>query len=183
MKIIINIFKFFIQIGLIGLVLASVFTLLTSKTDLIQGYSSFVVVSGSMQPTLKVGSIVLTAKSPTYQIGDVVAFENSIKQVVTHRIVDKASISEGNFYELKGDANNTADNDPVSEKSIIGKSVFAVPYIGKLVQMLKTPRGFIGFVIAPAALFIIWELWNIKKELEKEIEKKYLQRYQKVTFT
>jgi len=183
MKITLKILSLIVQMGLIFLVLASVFTLVTSKTDLVGGYRSFVVLSGSMQPTINVGSIVLTVKSPTYAVGDIVAFENSLKQVVTHRIVDKATVSKGTFYELQGDANNTPDNDPVAEKSVIGKSIFVVPYLGNLIQVLKTPKGFVGFVIAPATLFIIWELWNIKRELEREIEKKYIHRFQRMTFT
>lgn len=165
------------------LVLASVFTLVTSKTDIVSGYRSFVVVSGSMQPAINIGSIVFTGKKNTYQKNDIVAFNNSVNQVVTHRIIDKATISKGTFYELKGDANNTPDNDPVAEKSIIGAVAMSVPHLGKLIQMLKTPHGFIGFVIAPSALFIIWELWNIKRELEKEIEKKYVHKYHRLQFT
>ena len=183
MKLIFKIFGFFFQICLLLLVLASVFTLLTSKTELVPGFRSFVVVSGSMQPAIDVGSIVLTVKAQTYNKGDIVAFENGVNQVVTHRIVDKATITEGTFYELKGDANNIPDNDPVNENSVIGKTILVVPYLGNLVQKLKTPNGFVSFVIAPSALFIIWELWNIKRELEKEIEKKYINRYHRVTFS
>ncbi len=61
------------------LLLSAVFILITSKTALVKGIRSFVVVSGSMQPAIKVGSIVFVKPAGSYQLGDVIAFDNKAR--------------------------------------------------------------------------------------------------------
>src|SRR3989344_4011729 len=122
-----------------------VFTLLTSKTNIIKNIKSFTVLTGSMQPTIPQGSIVYVQKNQTYEKGDIISFENKAKQTVTHRIVEKVNKNGETFYKTKGDANNTADQELISEKNIVGKNIFSVPYIGKVTIFLKTPQGFIAF--------------------------------------
>src|SRR5689334_2948941 len=66
---------------------AIVFTIVTSKTNIVSGMQSFVVLTGSMNPTMPVGSIVYTVKQPAYKVGDVIAFKRGDINV-THRVVD-----------------------------------------------------------------------------------------------
>lgn len=158
------------------IVVLAVLTLVTSRTDFLSGIRSFVVVSGSMQPSIKVGSIVFVKKAPQYELGDIVAFTNNANQTVTHRIIAVNEKSDGIFYQLKGDANNTPDREEVLAKSIIGRELLTVPLVGKFSARLRSPPGFLGLIILPALIFIILELRNIKIELEKEIEKKVLRK-------
>ena len=153
-----------------------VFTLLTSKTNIIKNIKSFTVLTGSMQPTIPQGSIVYTQKNTSYQKGNIITFENKAKQTVTHRILEKVNKNKEVFYKTKGDANNTADQELVPEKSILGKSIFSVPYVGKFTLFLKTLQGFLLFIVLPVTIFIAFELWNIKKEIEKNIEKKLTEK-------
>lgn len=151
-----------------------VFTLLTSKSNIIKDIKSFTVLTGSMTPTIPQGSIVYTQKNTSYQKGDIITFENKAKQTVTHRIVEKVNKNKEVFYKTKGDANNTADQELVSEKEIVGKNIFSIPHVGKITIFLKTPQGFISLIVFPILVFIGFELWNIKKEIEKNVEKKLM---------
>lgn len=153
-----------------------VFTLVTSRTDLIPNIKSFVVLSGSMEPALPVGSIVYTKSSSSYSPGDIISFSNGTGQTVTHRIVEETD----DGYVTKGDANDSVDNAVVAPSQVIGSSLFTIPYVGKIMNFVRTPVGFITFIILPSVLFILSELWTIKKELEKEIEKKLLRKIQQV---
>ncbi|OGE05576.1 signal peptidase I [Candidatus Curtissbacteria bacterium RIFCSPLOWO2_01_FULL_41_18] len=142
------------------------------------GNKALIVRSGSMQPAIKVGDLVVvtsqtglitpqSTKLAKYKVGDVIAFksdENS-KLFTTHRIVGK-EIKDGKvFYQTKGDANNAADNNLVAEENIIGKSTFRLPYFGRLFAFAKSNVGFPILVIFPALLVIILEIINIVKEL------------------
>lgn len=92
------------------------------------GYKPLVVISGSMEPTLKVGSIIY------YQQMDIDSFEkNDIlvyttnNHIISHRIVEK---SEDGFI-TKGDANKTIDSDQVYEEQVLGKSTnWCIPFLG-----------------------------------------------------
>jgi len=178
-----KIIKTLFQLLIFSVLLLSVFILISSKTSVFGGIRSFIVVSGSMQPEIYKGSVVFSRVQKAYRPGEIISFSNNSGQTVTHRIIDKISIKEGNFYQVKGDANNTPDGDFVEENKIIGRVFIAIPYIGNFVRILKTPPGFIGLIMVPSAIFIIWELWQIRKEFELQIEKKILKKYHKVSFT
>lgn len=166
--------KITLQLVLFLILPVVIFTLITSRTDLIPGIKSFVVLSGSMEPVLPVGSIVYTKEQSTYIKGDIISFSNGTGQTVTHRI---AEVTESGFV-TKGDANNAVDNTPVTSDQIVGSSLFTIPYVGNIMNFVRTPVGFIAFIVVPSVLFILSELWTIKKELEKEIEKKLLKKIQ-----
>lgn len=156
----------------------AVFTLVTSKTDKVAGIKSFVVLTGSMTPSIPQGSVIFTKKAEAYAQGDVVSF-NLAGRNVTHRINAVQQDMNGDIYfETKGDANKAIDSELVSPSSVIGKSVFHMPYVGKVILFLKSVQGFIALIILPSLLFIGLELWAIKREIEKETEKKVLSRIQ-----
>lgn len=143
------------------------FTFITAKTNFF-GIQSFVVLSGSMQPTLPVGSVIYTQHRTLYQKGDIIAFKRGDVNV-THRII---KINEDGTFVTQGDANNAADNKTVASSDILGRETFFLPYVGRAIVFLKTPIGFFGSVVFPITVFIILELWNLKREIEKEVERK-----------
>lgn len=152
----------------------AVFALLTSRTEVF-GIRSFVVLTGSMNPTIPQGSIVFTKKDQFYSTGDIIAFNNGDK-VITHRIVDTTNNNNVLSYSTKGDANNTTDKNSVAKKDVVGKTLFHVPMAGTFILFLRTLPGFISFIIVPGLLFIGFELWTIKNHIEKETEKKFLKQ-------
>jgi signal peptidase len=156
----------------------AVFTLLTSKSALIAGIRSMVVLSGSMEPHFQTGSVVYVQPAKSYSAGDVVTFNTERGMTVTHRIVDEKLADNGMMYTTKGDANNAADTESVAQSQITGKALFSVPYLGYAVNFLKTPKGFLLSIILPTLVFIGFELWAIKKEIEKNVEQKVMARMQ-----
>lgn len=157
-----------------------VITLVTSKSDILSGMKSFVIVSGSMEPSIPTGSIIYTIKKDFYSNKDVIAFREN-GRTISHRIIGVQGIGNELYYATKGDANNVEDNTLIAKSEVVGKSVFQIPYLGRIVMAFKTPIGFgIGIVI-PSILFIAMELWNIKREIEKETEKKVLERIGAIT--
>lgn len=151
-----------------------VFTLITSKTEVL-GIQSFVVLTGSMEPAISTGGIIFTQKQLSYNTGDVVAFKQGSVNV-THRIVSLENKDGKLLYQTKGDANNTLDSKLVAPDQILGKTMIKANHIGKLIVFLKTIPGFITVLVIPALIFIGFELWGIKKEIEKEIKKKLIKQ-------
>ena len=111
------------------------------------GWSWAVVISGSMEPEIRVDDLVVVHKEDSYAVGDVITFQSG-SSVVTHRIA--AQTPKG--YITRGDANNTDDLSPVPQSSVIGKVAYVVPGVGLLIQYLRTPLGMtcmilIGFLL------------------------------------
>lgn len=99
------------------------------------GVGASVVLSGSMEPTLKVNDLVFITESDTYEVGDIVVYQSE-NQLIIHRI---KSISDDKII-TQGDANNIADS-PIYPNQIKGKFVFRIPIIGFVFKMLKTVPG------------------------------------------
>lgn len=147
------------------------FVFITSRSDVLGKVRSFVVITGSMEPTVGVGSLVFTKPQGEYAQNDIVAFEKD-GRTITHRIVKVSKNNNVTNYSTKGDANNAPDTLEVTSKDIVGKSIFIIPYIGSAVTTLRTIPGFIVFIVIPALIFIAFEFKTIKDEIVKETEKR-----------
>lgn len=169
--------KITIQIILLLILLLAVFTFVTSKTSFLGNIRSYVVLSGSMSPLIPVGSIIYTQKLLEYQVGDVISFQKG-DQVITHRLMIIEGGEGQTSFKTKGDANDSIDQTAVSLDKVLGKVYVKALYLGFLVMFLKSIPGFALLIILPALLFIGLELWDMKKEFEKEVEKKILRKFQ-----
>ena len=72
------------------------------------------VVSGSMEPALKKGTLVLVRKKADAEIGDIVVYQSG-ESIIVHRIIS----AEGDQVITKGDANETEDI-PIKRSQIKG---------------------------------------------------------------
>jgi signal peptidase len=151
-------------------VVVSVFALM--KGGYLPQATGFVVMSGSMEPAIGTGSVVIVQKAlRTFSIGDVITFKRSGGDPVTHRVTNVTSENGETLYETKGDANNAPDATPVAHSQVLGSVVWSVPHVGKFIALGKTPAGFILMVIIPATLVVYEELRTVKKELAKTLKK------------
>jgi signal peptidase I len=155
----------------------AIFTFITAKFPLF-GMQSFVVVSGSMEPTLPVGSVLYTYAPDSFHVSDIITFKTANNIYVTHRIVEVVQDANGVSYRTKGDANNAIDSDLVKSSQVVGAGIALLPIIGKSMMFARTLPGFITLIILPTLIFIGFELWAIKKEIEREVEKKFMLRIQ-----
>lgn len=110
------------------------------------GYSSAIVLTGSMEDTISPNDFVITKKQDSYQKDDIVMYTTS-NVSVTHRIVE---VVEHGFI-TKGDANNTVDEQAVVEEQIIGKVVCILPQIGAILLFFQSPLG----VLVLFSLFLV----------------------------
>ena len=151
-------------------------TLLSSRFAVL-GLRSYTVVTGSMEPKIHVGSVVFTFPSKIYSVGQIITF-NRGKISVTHRI----TAIKNEQYQTKGDANKVEDVGLVNKANVIGKDILIVPELGKFTAFLKTIPGFLLFIFLPMILYILLEARVIKKEWEKEIEKRILKKMNNSNF-
>lgn len=101
----------------------------------ILGYSQLVVISGSMQPVIDPGDLLVIREQDNYQPGDIVTYIDG-QSLVTHRLL---GIKNG-YALTRGDANNT-DDASVALEQIQGRMVLRVPGLGRLVLFLRTNQG------------------------------------------
>ena len=161
-------------LGFLGLV---AFAIAASVLPITGNYKILVVLSGSMEPAIKIGSVVIVKPVSEYNVGDIITFGpvTRTKTPTTHRIVDVAAQTGNLVYVTKGDANDDPDGRSVTEKDVIGKVLFSVPYFGFIVDFAKKPLGFALIIGVPAVVIIGDELRKIFVETRKIIKKKKMQ--------
>jgi len=164
-----------IKYGVIALLGVIVILSLAPLFPIPGNFKSLVVMSGSMEPAIHVGSVVVIKPVGEVKVGDVVTFEHPSEpqNLITHRVKSV----EDDMIKTKGDANNTPDNWEIKKETIQGKMFFSAPYLGYAVHFAKTPKGFLLLIILPAILIILDEIWTIKKEIEKRYQGKKERRY------
>ncbi|MBQ2739392.1 MAG: signal peptidase I [Oscillibacter sp.] len=123
------------------------------------GWSSAVVLSGSMSGAIEVDDMVLIHEKEDYAVGDIITFERS-GSLITHRIV--AMEEEG--FITRGDANNSIDPVPVAPHQVVGRVEVVIPRVGSVIAFLRTPLGMTGLTFAGLALIGIPALIQRKEE-------------------
>lgn len=135
---------------------------------MVAGYRPVVVLSGSMEPTFHVASVIYYKDTPFEEIqeGDVITFRaGSGDSLVTHRVEEKQEISQS--FITKGDANNSSDPNPVSFENVVGKTALvSIPYAGYFVDFGKKP-AVIAIMAAILLAGVVFEQFS-KKEEEKQ---------------
>jgi len=150
-----------------------------SAMNLPGGFKLYTVQSGSMAPSVPVGSVVVSKLADVYREGDVITFVSeeykevkNPKDTTTHRIVEIEEKDGKTFYITKGDANEDIDTEERPKENVLGKVLFSVPYVGYPIGFAKTRDGLLVLVIIPATIIVYSELLSIKKEAQRLIKEK-----------
>ena len=98
------------------------------------GFGTSVVLTGSMEPNLSAGDMIVVVPQETYVVDDVIVFQTG-RSAVVHRII----AIDGDQFITQGDANKTPD-DPILLSNIKGKVVVVIPFIGHIIN-LNTHRN------------------------------------------
>ncbi|MCX6806876.1 MAG: signal peptidase I [Candidatus Berkelbacteria bacterium] len=151
-----------------AVVIIFAFLAISSKFS-IGGIKLLVVKSGSMEPTIKTGSMVITESQADYTIDDIVTFKNREKpeETTTHRIVNEEYQGNLKLFITEGDANGSPDSNKVLPDQIVGKVIFKIPYFGYAVAFSRTLPGLIILIVIPATIIIYDEINKIKDEIKK----------------
>lgn len=136
------------------------------------GYKPFIVLSGSMEPTILAGDLIVTRAIAPEQIvkDDIIAFRAEQNTVVTHRVTDVRT-EEGLTFLTKGDANTGADAKAVGVADVEGIYLGRIAGAGRFAMFLQTPIGMLLFVITPLCLFIVYDIMSRNRRNRKKADR------------
>lgn len=136
------------------------------------GHPVLTVLSGSMQPTLGVGSVVIDEKiSPVEaRSGDILSFPDPRQRdrTLTHRL-QSLRVEDGRaFMVTRGDANDAPERWSVPIGDEIGRVVYHVPKVGYVRSFISTRGarlGVLGIVLA-LGLYLLVDIWRPRRRRE-----------------
>ncbi|MDO9444528.1 MAG: signal peptidase I [Dehalococcoidia bacterium] len=137
------------------IVVSSVVTFVTllafSATAL--GYDLFVVTGGSMAPAVPAGALVIAERVPPSALnpGDVITFRRaeSPSTPITHRVIRVEGEGAAVQIWTQGDANATADAEPLRGDHLVSTARLTVPLAGHVLSFLRTGQGQILLIVFP----------------------------------
>lgn len=121
------------------------------------GWGAAVVQTGSMEPNVPVGTLIVIHEQETYEPGDVITYIDYRGWSITHRII---SIRD-DAVVVQGDANDIPD-PTFSKDDIVGKTVYMIPNAGKVLGFLKQPVV-IAILLVLFVVSIVWDVVSGKK--------------------
>ncbi len=167
---------------LVIFIIALIFVLfarISGKTPSLFGYSLLRVETGSMEPELKVGNIILVKQiddPSTLKKGDVITYygqEVPVKgSLVTHQICEEPREENGKYYFITKGLRNTLPDPEFDDSQLFGKVQYKIPLLGTLYDFFSKPFGLIAFaavmIIAFSAELI--NLINIIRNKDEEVD-------------
>lgn len=138
------------------------------------GYQIKSVLSGSMEPEMKTGSIIfvkLTDADQLFYENDVITFKTKDNMTVTHRI--KQVNNEGESFVTKGDANDGLDIEPVQREDILGSyNGISIPYLGYVMMFLRSSKAQALIFILPGLAIMGYAFFKMRQAIRGNKNKK-----------
>ncbi len=159
---------------ILALIASVVIVVLVKRTQkpFIFGYATYFVVSGSMEPTIKVKDVIIVKKvedASELKVSDIITFigkgEDFNGKIVTHRIIEIEETASGDVqFRTQGDANhNIPDKTAVPYENVIGKYVKTSAFLTTIYMIFSSKYGFLIFVFIPLLALLIVQVLNFRK--------------------
>jgi signal peptidase I len=121
-------------------------------------FKPYTVITESMEPVINVGDMAIVTnptnkKLDNLQAGDIITFEadidyNGTKEVVTHFVFSVSENSQGErIIRTNRYGSTTADPWVLRDQDILGVYAFRIPWIGNLVNFIKSPYGIAAIAV------------------------------------
>ncbi len=137
-------------------------------TPSIFGIKTFQIISGSMEPEIKVNDVVIIKSVTQNDIkkGDIITF-NIGEETITHRVLKIDYIGNNIIYTTKGDNNEVTDIQKIDYSQIEGKMVTKIPKLGILIMFIQNKVVFVTIII------LLIFCYNIQqKSINRKIKRK-----------
>ena len=139
----------------------------------ILGYHIYYIASGSMDPTIKVGEVIVGKETDIteFKENDIVTFYGTkgalSGKIITHRII-KIYEEDGETYLItKGDATGNED-DPILATDVISVMKFKIPLAGLLIQLISNKYGFFFIVLIPLGIIFVKQVIDLSQAIKNE---------------
>lgn len=136
------------------------------------GLQVFTVLSGSMEPTYHVGSLIYVKKVDPYaiEVGQPITFLLDEDTIATHRVVGIVPDEEDPTvirFRTKGDANDAEDGSLVHYKNVVGTPIFSIPRLGYVANYIQHPPGMYVAISGCAVLVLLTFLPDLFADEDK----------------
>ena len=164
---------FYLLIGIMIFFVAS--SKFTGVPPEVFGYQLKTVLSGSMEPGIKTGSVIAVETGgdmERFKENDIVTYKVNRHQVVTHRIIEVMTKNEQVMYRTKGDHNDGPDTSLLLPENIVAEyKGITIPLIGYIIEFSQSKNGIFVLFILPGLLLIAQSIFQVTRVIMEEHRK------------
>ncbi|MGH7610171.1 MAG: signal peptidase I [Candidatus Dormibacteria bacterium] len=141
----------------------------------ILGYQAVVIESGSMEPTIAVGDVIVSQAVHPLEVrpGDIVTFRDPAlgERLVTHRVVTERLWRDHVNFVTKGDANRTTEHWDVPISGMLGRELLVVPLpqAGPWLTLVTGPMARVTEILASVTLLFYLALRYIWRGPQRSV--------------
>ena len=131
---------------------------------LLFGMRPLTVLSGSMEPAVGTGDIVVVEKIEprATRVNDIVTFRDpKSSRLITHRVRAIRARRGELTFTTKGDANNAVERWKLSSEGDLSRVSYRVPVLGYVLSWTRTQAGRLAVFVIPLLLLGVYELFRI----------------------
>ena len=176
------VFIFLMLVGATLLIYVADIKLREAKGDFSQPkFNAYVVLTGSMEPKIKINDVVVTKKINVedIKVGDIITFISDDSRfsgiIITHRVnevfIDQAT---GKYsFETQGDNNPSPDFVLTKGENVLGEVIFKIPKLGYAQQLLASKGGWIIAILIPCLAVLSYDIFKLVKMVgqKKKVQK------------
>jgi signal peptidase len=144
------------------------------SVPLLFGYRTFIVMSGSMEPAIHTGDLVVDRTIPPEdaRVGDVVTYRDPYhpNRLITHRVRGVEASGDHVNFVTKGDANNDSQKWAVARAGSVGVVRFRMVKLGYVLFYMSRPIGRLFLIVVPIVLLSANEIVLIWRKDPEEKE-------------
>ena len=150
---------------------------LTGGAPHVFGHQVYIVYGGSMSPAFEVGSLVIVepVEPADIEVGDIITYGTEGSVYTTHRVTQVHGSGSNLSFTTRGDANEVEDPGVVAADEVRGRVVAAVPYLGYMLDFVRSKNGLLFLIIIPGLVIIVLEvikIFRISAEMQRDEEEK-----------
>jgi signal peptidase len=165
-----------VRAGILGLLV--IIAVLVIGVPLVTGAQAYTITGRSMEPTLPVGTLIVTKPVPADEIrsGDIITYQmvSGNPTVATHRVVGFEFQDERRFV-TQGDANSAVDSETVRPEQFRGRLWYSIPLLGWVNAVISgNMRGIVLFVVI--TLLFGYAAWMLIAAFRERSERQRAQK-------
>lgn len=166
-----------INVIFVIIIISLIYQKINDETPNIFGYSLFVVQTGSMEPVINVGDVIVckTVDPEDVEVDDIITYQGLdgtfAGKVITHVVVEEPYYEDGLWHYQTRGIYEDATNDPlIDETQLIGVYCFEVVPLTFISNALSTQLGILLIVTIPFSVLIINQIIKLSKSIKEEGE-------------
>jgi signal peptidase len=161
------IWNFIFWTVLVIVIAFSVLNSFSARPDSKLPFRTFIVISGSMEPTIMTGDLIFGRTDRGFGVDTIITYQDPKGHIVTHRIIKAEQQTNGSIgFITKGDNNEDPDQYVTPSKRVLSTYWFTIPKLGYFLVYVSSFMGITIIISLFAGWFVsdfVWQRLN-KKE-------------------